>query len=69
MSSRSCRTREVLEKTIVETVASPGSSRFFSTRLLKPPIVSASSPLIEPLASRMKTISVRIAASLVVALP
>ena len=67
MSSRSCRTREPLEKSTVDTTASPGSSRFFSMRLLKPPTVSASSPTIEPLASRMKTISVRIAASFVAA--
>ena len=43
----------------VETSASPSTFLCFSIMELKPPMVSASSPLIEPLRSRIKTISVK----------
>ena len=48
-----------LSKRTVEINASPFSFFCFSIMELKPPMVSASSPLIEPLRSRMNTISVK----------
>ena len=43
----------------VEMTASPGSFRCFSIMALKPPMVSPSSPAMEPLRSRINTSSVR----------
>ena len=47
-----------LAKSTVETSASPASRFCFSIMELKPPMVSVSSPDMEPLRSRMKTNSV-----------
>ena len=47
-----------LAKSTVETSASPASFFCFSIMELKPPMVSASSPAIEPLRSKIKTNSV-----------
>lgn len=57
--TRSWITSLTLSKRMVETSASPGAFFCFSIMALKPPIVSDSSPLMEPLRSRIKTISVR----------
>ena len=45
-------------KSTVETSASPASFFCFAIMELKPPMVSFSSPAMEPLRSRMKTSSV-----------
>ena len=47
-----------LSKSTVETSASPASFFCFAIMELKPPMVSRSNPLMEPLRSRMKTSSV-----------
>ena len=47
-----------LSKSTVETNASPDSFFCFAIMELKPPMVSASSPDIEPLRSKIKTNSV-----------
>ncbi len=59
MGTRSWMTALAPLKRTVETRASPSSFFCFSIRELKPPMVSDSSPLMEPLRSRIKTISVR----------
>ena len=56
--SRSWMTSLSLEKSTVETSAAPGSHFCFSIMALKPPMVSASSPDMDPLRSRIKTSSV-----------
>ena len=55
---RSWMTVLSLAKSTVETSASPASRFCFSIMELKPPMVSVSSPDIEPLRSRIKTSSV-----------
>ena len=51
-------TVQLLSKSTVETSASPASRFCLAIMELKPPMVSFSNPLIEPLRSRMKTSSV-----------
>ena len=55
---RSWMTTLSVSNSTVETSASPASFFYFSIMELKPPMVSFSSPLIEPLRSRIKTNSV-----------
>ena len=59
MSMRLWMMRALWLNRMVVTVASPGSSRFFSSSALNPPMVSVVRWCIDPLASRMKTISTR----------
>ena len=56
--TRSCSTVVVPLNSTVETSASPASRRCFAIIELKPPMVSASRPNMEPLRSRIKTSSV-----------
>ena len=56
---RSWMTSVRSSKRIVETSASPSSFFCFSIMALKPPMVSLSSPPMEPERSRMNTISVK----------
>ena len=58
-STRSWSTVLELENSTVDTYASPGCCFWRSIMPLKPPMVSASSPAMEPLLSSMNTISVR----------
>ena len=55
---RSWMTTLSLSNSTVETRASPASCFCLAIMELKPPMVSASSPAMEPLRSRMKTNSV-----------
>ena len=58
-SARSWRTSLWSLKRTVETRASPSPFLCFSIMALKPPMVSDSRPLMEPLRSRINTTSVR----------
>ena len=59
MGTRSWITTLSLLKSTVDTSASPSSLFCFSIMELKPPMVSFSKPLMEPLRSRINTISVK----------
>ena len=57
--TRSCKTSLTLSNSTVEINASPSAFFCFSIIELNPPMVSRSSPLMEPLRSKIKTISVK----------